>query len=220
MNTLMICQEQSIKFQSIDSWMRGEPISYEMAKSEGILVQCVQHMAKRMQWNLDSCKEDALKYTRKTAWQIGSRTACTIARDKGWHAECTAHMSAKLWNFESCFANAQNYSTRTEWMHKSSTAYHTAREEGWLDACCAHMTVAKRGKSPKWTFEACMKSASKYDTPNAWQIGEPSAYQAALRKNEEFGWKDKCIAHMKRAGGAKSIKKSAKSRSKTVKLAA
>ncbi|MCY9861586.1 hypothetical protein OTK49_03515 [Vibrio coralliirubri] len=203
MNTLHNCNEQSIKFDSIDAWMSGEPISYEIAKAEGILVDCCGHMTKRQKWNLDSCKEDARPYTRKTAWQIKSRLACTIARENGWHEECTKHMSAKLWNFESCFADAQNYSTRTEWMHKSSTAYHTARQEGWLDECCAHMTAAKRGKTPKWTFDECMKSSAGYDTPNAWQVGAPSAYQAALRKNDAYGWKDKCIAHMKSSTNSK-----------------
>jgi hypothetical protein len=46
----------------------------------------------------------------------------------------------------------------------------------------------------KWTLEACISEAAKYQSIKEWQIANAGSYNAAYGK----GWLDKCTVHMER----------------------
>ena len=43
-----------------------------------------------------------------------------------------------------------------------------------------------------YTFDTCIRSASRFDAPILWKNSDPGAYCAALKR----GWKDLCTDHM------------------------
>jgi hypothetical protein len=58
-------------------------------------------------------------------------------------------------------------------------------------------TVQERNKREKkanrWTLEACLKVAKRFETREEWEFGAPSCFKSATA----HGWDVKCSAHMK-----------------------
>lgn len=94
------------------------------------------------------------------------------------------------WTLEKCKEDALKYKGRQEWIIKSFRAYNAARRHGWLDICCSHMGAPLN--ELKWTLETCKENAKIFKTKKQWELGEPSAYQAACRNK----WLDTCCSHM------------------------
>ena len=99
------------------------------------------------------------------------------------------------WTLEACKSDALRYTTRTAWRRESGSAVAAATKNGWLDECCAHMVSLQKPKG-YWTFEACLKNASRYSSRTAWMNESGSAYSKALA----MGWVERCSAHMERLG--------------------
>ena len=50
----------------------------------------------------------------------------------------------------------------------------------------------RENKVSRWTLEACMKAAKRFDSVDAWKHGFPSSYKAAVAR----GFDKQCSAHM------------------------
>jgi hypothetical protein len=64
-----------------------------------------------------------------------------------------------------------------------------AAEEG-VKSPQAH--AKREAQQSRWTVEACLKAAKRFDSVEAWAKGAPSSYKAAFAR----GYMDKCTAHM------------------------
>ena len=99
------------------------------------------------------------------------------------------------WTKEAVFNEAKKYSTRAKLKYANSTAYYVARINGWLD----ELFGVEKNKKPirKWTKDALLEESKKYDTRYHFQIGNESAYKAALERNllNEMPWL-KVVGHL------------------------
>ena len=64
-----------------------------------------------------------------------------------------------------------------------------------------HEVKVRESKASRWTLEACMKAAKRFDTVEAWAKGFPSSYKAAVAR----GFDKQCSAHM--TGTKSNVKK-------------
>lgn len=146
-------------------------------------------------------KEDALQYSTRTQWHDNHQSYYHIARRRGILDECCAHMedqrkgqgSVIKHTDEDIIADAQKHKTLPEWRKASPTLYAIAYKRGIQDQCKAHMSETK-WKKQKWTDEALLESALKYQDKKAWRQNEPSAMSTATARGKEF--LAKCTAHM------------------------
>lgn len=92
------------------------------------------------------------------------------------------------WTKEAVFEEAKKYLTRAKLKYANSTVYYVARINGWLD----EIFGKEKNKKPirKWTKEALLEESKKYDTRYHFQIGNESAYNAALKRKllDEMPW--------------------------------
>ena len=98
----------------------------------------------------------------------------------------------KYWNYERCYNEAEKYNTKNEFQKGNESAYKSALKNHWLDdykwfkdGCL--LSAIKR---TKWTQQSCYEEAQKYDTRSAFEKGNGSAYQVALKNNwlDDYGW--------------------------------
>jgi hypothetical protein len=56
-----------------------------------------------------------------------------------------------------------------------------------------------KAKKKEWTLDRLMKTARRFETEDAWKMGAPSSYKAAVAK----GMIAQCVGHMRkgRTGG-------------------
>lgn len=73
-----------------------------------------------------------------------------------------------------------------------------AAPKGGGDATPAEMKRAD-AKTSRWTLEACMKAAKRFEHADQWKMGFPSSYKAAVAR----GWEKQCCAHMTAKAPAK-----------------
>ncbi len=73
-----------------------------------------------------------------------------------------------------------------------------------------HEIKKRESKGSRWTLEACMKAAKRFDSVEAWSKGFPSSYKAAVSR----GYDKQCSAHM--TSGKATVKKVAPAAAKKV----
>jgi hypothetical protein len=66
-------------------------------------------------------------------------------------------------------------------------------------------------KKSRWTLEACMKAARRFDVRAEWAEGAPSSYKAAVAR----GWVEQCAKHMTGTPARKTAKPAAAAAKKT-----
>jgi len=114
-----------------------------------------------------------------------SRTANRVSKNQNWTREA-------------CIAEAQKHENITQWHRNGAGSYRKAKQkadEGWWIDCIAHMPEEKgtKPKAPsKWTREACLKEAAKYNSKVSWLKASSGSYRSA----ERYGWMNDCSAHM------------------------
>ena len=92
------------------------------------------------------------------------------------------------WTKDAVFEVAKKYPTRAKLKYANNTVYSVARINGWLD----ELFGKEKNKKPirKWTKDALLEESKKYDTRYHFQVGNESAYKAALERNllDEMTW--------------------------------
>ena len=102
----------------------------------------------------------------------------------------------KNWTIEKIKEEALKYKTRNEFRKNNNAAYQAAIKKNLLNDICSHMPVdLKIGAKPPnyvWSQEKIISEALQYSTRGQFQIGSPSAYDAALNS----GVLDLVCSHM------------------------
>lgn len=57
-----------------------------------------------------------------------------------------------------------------------------------------HEHIAREKKKTRWTLETCRKAASRFDSRDAWKVGAPSSFKAAVSR----GWEADCLKALKK----------------------
>lgn len=87
-----------------------------------------------------------------------------------------------------CFVLAKECKSKTEFMKKYPTAYTKSLKYGWID----QYEWFKRPISYnlKWTYDATLREAKKYNTGGEFRIKNKGAYKAAVRNGwlKDYGW--------------------------------
>jgi hypothetical protein len=133
---------EALKHNVRNKWINESYGSYIVAKKNGWLEECTEHMTKITYtvWTLEMCKEEALKYNKPSFWQKNSPTSHKYAKINGWYDECISHMTPKgTWTLKMCVEYAKKYKNFTIWGKNHKTSYHAAKYNGWLKECKKYM---------------------------------------------------------------------------------
>jgi hypothetical protein len=107
-----------------------------------------------------------------------------------------ATISSKWGNKENVLREAAQYPTRKSFFEGNRSCYNAAKSRGWFEEACAHMpkNLCAGNKPPtfKWTKEAVIKEALKYDNKKDFRTKSAGAWDAALKN----GWVKEACSHM------------------------
>lgn len=196
-------RQEALKYNTRREFRNGSPSAYNAArkKEQTFYESCCQHMITQRvkNWTDESIRKEALKYFNRTEFSQKASSAYKAARVKGkvFFDSCCLHMVAKYalnWTKESIFAEALKYKTRNEFKHATNGAYAAAWKQGkdFAESCFKHMSAPDLVK--KWTKEATLAEALKYQTRNDFKNNSESAYAAARKRGEQFA--EICFKHM------------------------
>jgi very-short-patch-repair endonuclease len=195
--------KDALKYQSRSEW-KGASYGYELANKNGWLDEACIHMTggkgvyQKGYWTLERCIQDAKEYKTRIAWRNSEKpSGYVVAKRNGWLEQCCMHMAASkkpngYWsNFDNCFQDALSFKYLARWEDKSPAAVRSARKNRWLEQCTKHMEDAVPFNL-KWTQEAVIDDAKKFQTVGEWRENSPGAYGAASKG----GWLKEVTAHM------------------------
>lgn len=113
-----------------------------------------------------------------------------MPEQKEFFLEKSSETSPRKWTYETCRDVALRYTFQRDMRRENRNALDAARRNGWIKDFGWLIDGRKTGeKRPrKWTYEACLEEAKKYETVADFQKGSGSAYNAA-RNN---GWIKDC----------------------------
>lgn len=151
---------------------------------------------KRYHWSYEKCLEEASKYSSMVEWSKGSSGCHQSARGQGWHLEIAEKLGWKAkrvqaghWTYEACFADAQRFTSSNEWRINGAASYAGAVRKRWTRAISKELGWVVKRRKGSWTYEACLKEASKYSSMTEWRKYSTSSYQMAGQRRKEIGSK-------------------------------
>lgn len=89
----------------------------------------------------------------------------------------------KSHSFIECLIEAKKYQTKADFYKQAKSYYIIAWRQKWLGLFSVHMLSLSEAMSrakTKWTYEACLIEAKKYQTRSQFKAGSNQAYHAAL----------------------------------------
>ena len=149
--------------------------------------------AREILWTQEACIADALQYQSRSEWRSAEGSGYDTASRKGWLEICCAHMNQRynVWTDEDLVLEARKHQSKRDWRHASPASYDIAvrRSKALFAKATAHMP---ENVNVKWTVEACLIEARKYQSRKEWRDNQASSVAAAKR----LGIYDQCVAHM------------------------
>lgn len=150
-------------------------------------------------WTFEKCLAEASKHNSISAWAAASDSSYRAAKRYNWMARCTKHMTKYPdWSREKCLQQVAEFDTIAQWQKENPESYRFARDvsEAFFTKC--KKVVAKnnnRSVNRRWTKEAVLKEARKYDTVTAWHANGAGSYRKAKAMADQ-GWWSEATAHM------------------------
>jgi len=95
------------------------------------------------------------------------------------------------WTKERVLAEARRHQTPGDWKSQGGGSRAAATKNGWYAEATAHMAKTVGSKTSKWTKEAVLADAQRYQSKGEWRKSG-YAYSMAHRR----GWLDEVCAHM------------------------
>ena len=147
-----------------------------------------EHFGDRVFWTEESLRAEALKFNSRKEFAEGNGNAYAAARHRGkeFLDSICAHMEQKYATHtkESLRLEALKYNSRFEFQKGNIGAYGAAKKRGkeFFDSICSHM----KPKHATHTEESLRAEALKYNSKSEFGKSNKSAYNAALRKGQEF----------------------------------
>jgi predicted GIY-YIG superfamily endonuclease len=87
------------------------------------------------------------------------------------------------WTYETCLKEAQKFEWVVDWV-SSSPSYNAASKHGWVNRIKKEVGFVYKKQISKWTFEACLAEARKFNNPSNWQYKSGNgSYSSARRKS-------------------------------------
>lgn len=147
--------------------------------------------------SFEDCVSLASKYSDMQSWRKAQQREYTFARNKGW---CPAIAKSLNWtwepkiyvnrSFSDCLQIAQQYTSLTEWATKDPASYLCATRHKWSQKIANKLKWKVLRK--RWSYEECLKLASRFKRINQWRKHSDSSYQCAYNK----GWLDLIIKEL------------------------
>lgn len=120
----------------------------------------------------------------------------------------------RKWTPEKILASARKYQTKGEWVKAEPNAYDAARRDKQIfNQATKHMLDGYQlaaGRERKWSKEAIIASAKKYQTRTEWSNKEQSAYITALKDKQLFAEATKHMVKVHKQWTKEKILESAK----------
>lgn len=160
-------------------------------------------MAKGVQRKLtvEVIAASAAQHQTRSDWKQADRSAYEAARERALLDVVCAHMTTvrRSLTLEQIRASAAKQTRRSDWKRADRSAYTAAAKQGLLDTVCAHMAPVP--SSVPVPIEEIRASAAAHPSLQAWQRGDPTAYNAAKRQ----GLFDEVCGHMPASPGKLSL---------------
>ena len=212
--TVEALTEEALKYKTRGDFRTNSRSAYSMAQRKGLLDSVCKHMPKTsnkyVRYTKESVRLEALKYDARGKFYEGSKGYYQKALRDGILDEICTHMTKGIkpkrhWTVDKLREEALKSKTRTEFFRNNTYAYMKSARDGILDEICTHMPKRAEQKSrkkevaktkrayTKWTVESLQTEANKYETRNAFKLGNKHAYDRAHRR----GLLDTVCEHMK-----------------------
>lgn len=136
----------------------------------------------RRKRTLEAITASAAQYASRLAWKRADRSAYEAARERGLLNVVCKHMPEvrRPLALDHIKASAAKHTKRSAWKRADRGAYLAAAKRGLLDTVCAHMDPVP--SSQTLSLAEIRASAALYPTRQAWERGNPSAYNAAKQR--------------------------------------
>ena len=194
------CQIESLKYDTINNFKRGNNAAYSASYRNNWINDICSHMTSKQKptgyWTYERCKEESLKYKTITELQNNCSTAYKIIRENKWNELCLHMVSSQkpkgYWTYERCKEEALKYNNKSLFQKECVQAYYKSLKNNWLGDICSHM---KNPQKPKgyWTYERCKEEALKYKNRYDFNRNSMGAYNRAIKSK----WLDDICSHMK-----------------------
>jgi len=149
-------------------------------------------------WTLEEVIERSKIFGTTVEWRQKDPSSYNAAMNHSWYnlPEVSGHMRRRVhfnkkWTKEAVLADAKGYKTIGSWTKARGGAVSATKKMGIYKTAVAHMEKPKN--LLKWSKEAVIRSAQKFDHKSKWRAAEGGAYSAAVKK----GWYAEATAHMK-----------------------
>lgn len=191
---------EASKYKTLTEWASEGKGSYSKAQKMGWLKDIAASFSRQIHpngyWTKERVIEDAKHYKSRSDWRKNSSAASTMADRNGWFDEATSHMKLLVehgkWTRNNILESAKKYLYRVDWQKDFPAAYGKALKNGWLEEVTAHMR--QKSRTRKWTKDAVLSDAKKYESRGEWYKKSGHAAHAAKKK----GWYEEATAHMHR----------------------
>jgi hypothetical protein len=189
--TLDECLIEARKFNRRHEWGLGHKSTYEAARKNGWLEQCVDHMGlPPKKWTLEECLAESQKHEKRSEWAEACQKSFWAAYKNGWMDQCCVHMALNYYTKGDCLGVALRFKNKLDWREHNPSMYRAAQREGWFDECTAHMDVLVRNN---WTNEEVMVSAAACTNLKQWMEKDCAAVMQARAR----GIYSEATAHFK-----------------------
>jgi len=194
------CIKAASKCTSRTQWMLNSRATFNLAKKEGWLLECLTHLMgkENNQIVTDAVTEsnDGRKKTNRSQTlkrfladangEDENNVNVTVAEMTKDEVAQIGTVKSKKWTRASCIKEGKSFSSIDVWMKSSRDSFDAAIVSDFYEDCISHMR-------PKWNKEACLASAKRFSSPQEWRKFQNNARKASFR----FKCYAECTAHMK-----------------------
>lgn len=199
---------ESIKYQTRDSFRVGSPGVYKAAKRLNIMSEATKHMGKspnEKRYTKEEILESARRYKYQRDWKNNESSIYNSAKtydkpngkEREFWLECISHMEYiykpnGFWTYEKCAEISKKFKTLKEFREdlEFGAAYKRIKVNKW-DELLSHLVYIQKPKG-YWTYENCKEHALKYEYLSDF-LNECGGALHTVRKNK---WTE-LISHLK-----------------------
>lgn len=169
--TYKACKKEALKYDNRSDFMRKSSRAYNVALSNGWIVDICSHMELRHKpngfWTKEKCAELAKQCNTIKEFREKHSSAYVTAKRKMWLRDITNHIDVKKrkWEKHEVIVESKKYKTKIEFAKKASGAYTACLNNNWLKYCDKHfikMIDNREERLQKQILKQLLKIAKKY----------------------------------------------------------
>ena len=136
------CAMLALKYDSRNSFKKGEYGAYQSARRNGWLDEICNHMILKCKTHTKAeCEAIASEYKTRNDFKINDNAIYAYSLKYNWLNDICKHMKPQQMSRTKaeCLIISKQYETRIDFCRNENAVYYYAIQNGWLDDICSHM---------------------------------------------------------------------------------